>query len=159
VLCRTILYRKIYLQFPHAITNLLFWLCNRRDLLCLDTSRPCFDQINSHVMNYDLRPSSHIIWQIADYRFCYAIFSYVSACTRLNRICLDQWRRSRCRAGEAVKKLRAMETYEKQKYRYQYACFCLATMSTSETTIKIVENQSEFSGCANGCNKFVSIRS
>jgi len=62
-------------------------------------------------------------------------------------------RRSSCRAGGAVIKLRAMEAY-KRKNRYQYTYFCLATMLASTSTTEIVENHSESSGCANSCNKF-----
>ena len=57
----------------------------------------------------------------------------------------------------AVKKLMAMGTYKKQRYRYQHAYFCSATMFISELTTEILENQ--FSGSGNGCSKFVSIRS
>jgi len=53
------------------------------------------------------------------------------------------------------KKLRVMETYEKQKNGYQYACFCSATMLTAEILTEITEHHSEFSGCVNSCNKFV----
>jgi len=65
--------------------------------------------------------------------------------------------------GEAVgqgtvKELRAIETYKKQKNRYQLCLFCPATMLTSKIIAKIMENPSEFSGCAKTRNKFVSSR-
>jgi len=42
-----------------------------------------------------------------------------------------QGRQSRGRAGGAVKQLRAMETYKKQKIVTSYDCFCSSTMLTS----------------------------
>ena len=39
------------------------------------------------------------------------------------------------------------------------ACFHAATMLTSKIIAGITENHSEFSGCANSCNKYVSSRS
>jgi len=59
----------------------------------------------------------------------------------------------------AEKDLRAMQTYKKQKNFTNYARFCLATMLASKVIPEIVENHSEISGCANICNKFVSIQS
>jgi len=38
-----------------------------------------------------------------------------------------------------------------------YACFCSTTMFTSKIIPEIMENHSEGSGCANSCNKFVSL--
>ena len=47
-----------------------------------------------------------------------------------------------------------------QKTKYiNCACFCAATMLTSEVITEIIENHSEVSGWANSCNKFVSNRS
>jgi len=57
--------------------------------------------------------------------------------------------------GEAEKQLRAMETCKKQKSVANYASFCSATMLTSKMIKKIIENHSEFSGCAKSCNSFV----
>ena len=62
-----------------------------------------------------------------------------------------------CWEGEAVKQLRAMETYT--KIVANYACFCSSTMLISKIIIEIIEKHSEFSGCPNSCNEFVSSRS
>jgi len=47
----------------------------------------------------------------------------------------------------------------KKKRCYQYASFCSATMLTSNTVTEIIENNIEFSECANSCSKYVSSRS
>jgi len=59
----------------------------------------------------------------------------------------------------AVKELMAVETYKKQKKVTEYICLCSATKLASEILTEIIENLSEFSGCANSYNKFVSSRS
>jgi len=51
-----------------------------------------------------------------------------------------------------------MVAYEKQKIVTSYACFCLETMLSSQTIKEIIEPPPEISGCANTCNKIVSIR-
>jgi len=56
----------------------------------------------------------------------------------------------------AVKELRTMQAYKKQKIVTKYAFFCSATMLTSRLITEIIENHSEVSVCANSCNKFVS---
>jgi len=56
-------------------------------------------------------------------------------------------------------KLREKKTDKKQANRYQYFCFCSAKILTSKTITEMIENHSEFSCCANSCNKFVSSRS
>jgi len=60
-----------------------------------------------------------------------------------------QGRRSSSRAGGAVKDLRAMETYKKQKIVTNYACFCSATIFTSKIITDIPENHYEFCSCTN----------
>jgi len=55
--------------------------------------------------------------------------------------------------GWAVKDLRAMETCK--NIITNYACFCAETTLTSKTMEEIIENHSEFDGCANSRNKFV----
>ena len=70
-----------------------------------------------------------------------------------------QGRRSSGRAGAAVKQLTAIETYKNRKIVTKYVCFYSSTMLTSKITTKFVENHSEFSGCPNSCNKFVSSQS
>ena len=57
-----------------------------------------------------------------------------------------------------MKRLSVMEICKKQKNVTNYACFCAATMLTSNIIAEIIENLSEFSQCTNGCNKFVSSR-
>ena len=44
----------------------------------------------------------------------------------------------------AVKTLRAIETYEKQKIVANYACYCLTRMLTSKITKETVENVFQF---------------
>ena len=57
------------------------------------------------------------------------------------------------------RRVRVMETYKKTKRTVtNYVCFCSSTMFTSKITTEIIENHSEFSGCSNSCNKFVSSR-
>ena len=68
-------------------------------------------------------------------------------------------RRSRGKAGGAVKHFRAMETYEKQKIVINNVCFCSSTMLTPKIITEIIENHSEFSGCSKSCNDYVSSRS
>jgi len=70
-----------------------------------------------------------------------------------------QGRRNRVRQGGAMKELRAMETYKKQKIVTNYYCFCASTTLTSKIVAEIVENHSEFYGCTNSCSKIVSNRS
>jgi len=55
-----------------------------------------------------------------------------------------------------VKEFRAMQTL--QKPVTNCACFRSSTMLTSKIIAEIIENHSEVYGCANSCNKFVSIR-
>jgi len=57
-----------------------------------------------------------------------------------------QRRRNSGRTGGALKQLKAMETYEKQKIVTKYVCF-YSTKLTSKLMTKIIENHSEFSGC------------
>jgi len=52
-----------------------------------------------------------------------------------------------------------METCKKQKNVTNYACFCAATTLTSKIIAEIIENHSEFDGCSDSYNKFVSNRS
>jgi len=62
-------------------------------------------------------------------------------------------------AGRAVKILREMETSKKkQKIVTNYVCFCSSTMLTAKILTEIREKHSEFSGCPNSCNKFISSR-
>jgi len=68
-----------------------------------------------------------------------------------------QGSRRTCRAGGAVKELKAMETYK--RIATDYICFCSSTLLTSKIITEIIENHSEFSGCPNSCNKCVSSRS
>jgi len=44
----------------------------------------------------------------------------------------------------AVKKLRAMEIYEKHKNRNQFACYCSTTMLTSKIIKEPIENLFQF---------------
>ena len=60
--------------------------------------------------------------------------------------------------GGSVKELRAMETYKKQKNRYQLRLFLLINNGNLKILPEIMENHSEFSGCVNNCNKLVSSR-
>ena len=46
-----------------------------------------------------------------------------------------------------------------KKIATNYVCFCWSTMVTSNIITEIIENHSEFSGCTNSYNKFVSSRS
>ena len=62
-----------------------------------------------------------------------------------NIIAQEQGRRNIGRArGGAVKTLRAMETYEKQKIIYQFACYCSTTMLTSKIITEPIENIFQF---------------
>jgi len=70
-----------------------------------------------------------------------------------------QERRSSGRAGAAIKEFRAMETFTKQKNRYQLRLFLFINNVDHKNHNIIIENHSEFSGCPNSCNKFVSSRS
>jgi len=90
-------------------------------------------------------------------------WSFTFANQRFGEACLHNThilgRRSSGGAGGAVKMLRAMETYKKQKIITNYVCFCSPTMLISKMITEIIENRSEFSGCPNNCNKFVQSRS
>jgi len=56
-----------------------------------------------------------------------------------------QGRRNVGRAGRAVKKLRAVEAYEKQKKIVtNYACYCSTTVLTSEIMKQTIENLFQF---------------
>jgi len=59
----------------------------------------------------------------------------------------EQGPRNSGRTGEVVKELKAMENCKKNFTNY--ACFCAATMLTSKIIAEIIENHSEFYGCAN----------
>jgi len=61
--------------------------------------------------------------------------------------------------GKAVKTLRAMQIYKKQKIVTNYAFFSSETMLTSKIIPEFIENHSEVSECSKSCNKFVSVRS
>jgi len=61
-------------------------------------------------------------------------------------------------AGGAVKEFRAMETYKKQKKRYQLRLFLFINNVDPKDHNRIIENHSEFSGCPNSCSEFVSSR-
>jgi len=49
--------------------------------------------------------------------------------------------------------------YKRKTIVTNYVCFCSSTLVTLKITTEIIENHSEFSGCPNSCNKFVSSRS
>jgi len=67
-----------------------------------------------------------------------------------------QGRRNSDRAGGTVKELRAMESYKKQKNRYQLCLLLFINCVDLKNNItEIIENHSEFSGCPKSCNKFV----
>jgi len=57
--------------------------------------------------------------------------------------------------------MRAMQTYRKQKNRYQLCLFVFSNDTDLEnnTVPEILENHSEVSVCAKSCNKFVSLLS
>jgi len=61
-------------------------------------------------------------------------------------------------AGGSVKEFRAMETYKKQKNRYQLRLFLFINNADHKNHNRIIENRSGFSGCPNSCNEFVSSR-
>jgi len=66
-------------------------------------------------------------------------------------------------AGTAVgqggkRKWRAMEAIKKQKSPYQLCLLLFRHNVDLKNITEIIENRSEFSGCANSCNKFVSNR-
>jgi len=90
------------------------------------------------------------------------IFKFVNQ--RFGEVCWHtmhiQGRRSSGKAGRALKKLRAMETYKKaKKIVTNYVCFCSSRMLTSKIMTEIIENHSEFSGCPSSCSKFISSQS
>ena len=61
------------------------------------------------------------------------------------------------RPWRAVKELRTMDTFK--KIVTNYVSFCSSITLTSKIITKIIENHSEFVGCPNSYNKFVSSRS
>ena len=61
-------------------------------------------------------------------------------------------------AGGEVIELKAMETYKKQKNRYQLCLFLFGNKVDIKNIAEIIKNPSKFCGCANSCNRFVSIR-
>jgi len=66
-----------------------------------------------------------------------------------------QGRRNSGRAG-GQEKSGGQWKLVKNKNRYQLCLFWAAKFFASKMIAKIVENHSEFCGCANSCNKFVS---
>ena len=79
-----------------------------------------------------------------------AIFTFANQCI---------FRKVGAAARGAVKEFRAMETYKKQKNRYQSRLLLFINNVDHKNHNRIIENQSEFSGCPNSCNKFVTSRS
>ena len=69
-----------------------------------------------------------------------------------------QGRRNSGGEGGAVKELRGMESCKKQKIVINYL-FLLSNNVGLKNKAEIIENHSEFYGCTNSCNKFVSSRS
>ena len=127
----------------------LIWKCCRRrryfDVRKIETSEEWFTS------PYSFNLGSNVIWRRTWRRPFRTAFQ---SCSGVQLECRDADGAAVVQEGGS-KKLRVMETYEKQKNGYQYACFCSATMLTAEILTKITEHHSEFSGCVNSCNKFV----
>ena len=86
------------------------------------------------------------------------VFTFANQC--FGKVCWhnmhNQERRSSGRGSS--KKIRAMETYKKQKNRYQLRLFLFINNVDPKDHNRIIENHSEFSGCPNSCSEFVSSR-